>query len=163
MVGASCAGKTFIRDKFRERGYKIDVSYTSREPRHGEIDGIDYNFISKNEFNDRICYELFYEFVQYGDNFYGTGLKEWNESDVFIMETDGIKKITSEDRKNCLIIYINTPLEIRKKRMKERGWDENKIIERLNIDNQKFNMSAFKDFDLQISSAEYPRGLPHYK
>ena len=150
LVGPTAAGKTFIRDKFREKGYQIDVSYTSRMPRDGEKNTVDYNFISKSEFEFWISKNSFYEHVQYGDNYYGTGLKEWHWCDVFIMETDGISKIKPEDRPSCLVIYVNTPTSTRVTRMKERGWDNQKVYERLLIDEKKF--SGFKDFDIEISS-----------
>jgi len=150
LVGPTCAGKNYIRDKFAQKDYIIDVSYTSRPPRPGEIDGKDYWFISKKYFQDRIREYDFYEYTQYGDDYYGTGRWEWETCDVFIMETDGISKIDPEDRKNCLIIYINTPLDIRIVRMMDRGWDPKKITERIEIDNKKFH--DFKDYDIQISS-----------
>lgn len=150
LVGPTCSGKTYIRDKFREKGYKIDVSYTSREPRPGEINNVDYCFISKYSFDERIYYKQFYEFTEYNNNYYGTGIIHWNECDVFIMETEGISKIKSEDRPNCLIIYLDTPLKTRTRRMHERGWDAVKISERLEVDIAKFK--NFKDYDLKISS-----------
>jgi guanylate kinase len=152
LVGSTCSGKNFIREQFVKRGYTADVSYTSRVPRENEITGVDYHFISKESFEDRIFAGLFYEWVNYGDKYYGTGKYEWDNADIFIMETDGIKEIHKEDRKNCLVIFINTPLDTRIKRMKERGWDENKIAERIKIDTEKF--TNFTDFDIQIISQE---------
>jgi guanylate kinase len=152
LCGPTCAGKNFIRDKFKDKGYQIDVSYTSRYPRKNEKNGSDYNFISKHEFEKMIKELQFYEWVKYGDNYYGTGLKEWKWCDIFIMETDGISKILLEDRPSCLIIYVNTPIDIRIDRMYERKWDEIKIKERLKVDSEKFN--NFKDFDIEISSYE---------
>jgi len=150
LVGASAAGKSYIKEKFRKKGFKCDVSYTSREPREGEVNGIDYKFISKESFEIRIDHNMFYEHVQYGGNYYGTGMEEWYDSDIFIMETDGISKIKLEDRGSCLIFYVNTPLEIRIKRMEERNWDPDKIVARIRVDKEKFN--NFTDFDLEISS-----------
>ena len=126
------------------------MSYTSREPRSEEIDGIDYRFISKEEFLDRIEKKLFYEHVEYDGNYYGTGLTEWYKFDIFIMETSGITHISNDDRKENLVIYVNTPLNIRIHRMRERGWKRERIIERIDVDNKKFD--EFWDYDLQISS-----------
>ena len=152
LVGPTASGKTFIRDKFREKGFKIDVSWTSRPMREGEVQDHDYYFTSKEYFEILIEDNGFYEWVKYGDYYYGTGIEEWERlCNVFIMETDGISKIKPEDREDCLIIYINTPESIRVTRMKERGWDTDKILARLEIDEKKFK--DFKDFDLQISSA----------
>lgn len=150
LCGPTASGKTFIRDKFREKGYQIDVSYTSREPRLGEVKLVDYIFISKEFFEEAISMNKFYEYVKYGDNYYGTGAEQWNECDIFIMETDGINKIKPEDRPNCLVIFVNTPTDTRIKRMKERNWDNDKIYERLLIDQKKF--TDFVNFDIEISS-----------
>jgi guanylate kinase len=150
LVGPSASGKNFIREKFREKGYQADVSYTSRMPRDGEKNTIDYNFVSIQTFMKMIEERKFYEWVQYGDSYYGTGLKEWKWCDIFIMETDGIKHIKPEDKKDCLIIYVNTPLDTRIGRMRERGWTNDKILERIHIDAKKFD--NFENFDLEISS-----------
>jgi len=158
LCGPTCAGKNFIRDKFIKKGYSADCSYTSREPRRGsmyvnsETDGIDYKFIGTPRFMEMIAERKFYEWVEYNGNFYGTGLDEWNQCDIFIMETDGIKHIEPKDRKDCLIIYINTPQSIRVKRMEERGWNEKTIHDRLFTDLKKFK--DFKDFDFEIASYE---------
>jgi guanylate kinase len=149
LCGPGAAGKDFIRNKFRDKGYQIDISYTSRPPRDNEIDGKDYHFIG-DKFPFRISQNEFYEYVQHGEYWYGTGMKEWNESDVFIMETEGLKLISPEDRPHCLIIYIDTPLDVRIKRMKERGWDMEKISKRIKIDIEKFK--DFFNYDLKISS-----------
>jgi len=150
LCGPSATGKNFIREAFQKKDYLIDVSYTTRSPRENEKEGTDYRFISEKRFIERINDSFFYEYVKYGDNYYGTGNWEWNKANVFIMETDGINKIKPEDRNDCLIIYINTPFDVRLKRMRERGWDHNKISERTKVDIEKF--SNFKDYDIEISS-----------
>lgn len=152
LVGPTASGKNYIREKFREKGYKIDVSYTTRQPRKGEAEGIDYQFISTTKFVDMIANCEFYEHVQYGDCYYGTGQFEWDMCEIFIMETDGVSHIAPEDRKDCLVIYVNTPFDVRIRRMRERGWDGQKILERTKIDIEKFH--NFKDYDLEISSEQ---------
>ena len=150
LVGPAGSGKDFIRNKFREKGYKVDVSYTTRPPREGEENGIDYKFISAEQFAGRVYNGMFYECVQHGKFHYGTGLSEWQECDVFIMETDGVKHITSYDRQNCLIIYVNTPFDTRLKRLRDRGWSDEKISDRVQVDHEKFR--NFNNYDFEISS-----------
>jgi len=152
LCGPSCTGKNFIRQKFINKGFNADVSYTSRIPREGEVNGVDYHFINKNKFLKKIVYGKFYEYVQYENNYYGTGVEEWNTCDIFIMETKGISKILPIHRPDCLIIFVNTPGEIRLKRMEIRGWNEQKITERFKIDIENFN--NFIDFDIEIASYE---------
>jgi guanylate kinase len=157
LVGPTASGKNFIKEKFGKKGFNLDVSYTSRNMRKGEKDGTDYYFISEKAFKNKIMLDLFYEWVQYGDNYYGTGLKEWEECDIFIMETDGINKIKLEDRKNSLVIYVNTPIGTRIERMKERGWNSKKIYERILVDQQKFK--NFKNYDIEIISEKNNLGI----
>lgn len=147
LVGPTCSGKTFLRKRFEERGFECDVSYTSREPRPGEKDGIHYHFIGKKQFEILKDGGFFYEWVEYNGNYYGTGQKEWDELPLFIMETDGIKHIKPEDRKSCFIIYLDPPPAERFERMREeREWDDHTIEKRLVTDGKKFD--GFKDYDL---------------
>lgn len=150
LVGYVAAGKSFIRNKFKDKGFKISISYTTRPPREGELDKIDYNFISEEKFKEMIERNEFYEYAKHGEYYYGTGLKEWEECDIFIMEPDGIKQIKPEDKKYCVIIFVNTLFSKRVIRMMKRGWSDEEILKRINIDSKKF--SDFNDFDFQIKS-----------
>ena len=58
------------------------ISFTSREPRAGEVNGVDYNFVSKNEFQEMIQRDEFLEHVELYGNHYGTS-KKWVESMYF--------------------------------------------------------------------------------
>jgi len=155
LCGPSCSGKTFMRESFEKRGFKCDVSHTSRSPREGEVNGVHYIFTPREEFVENP--DKFYEQVEYGGNFYGTSVDGWNTSDVFIMETDGVSKIRKEDRPFCMVIYVNTPMGIRVKRMKERGWSQEKIYDRITIDEKKFD--GFSDYDIVVSSGKLITGI----
>lgn len=150
LAGPTASGKTYIRNKFKEKGFINEVSYTSREPRPGEVDGIDYHFISKDVFMVKLANDEFYEYTYYNGSHYGTGKKEWNKCEIFVMETDGLKTILNEDKCDCVFIYVDTPEEVRIQRMKERGWDMDKIISRIKTDEEKFK--DFLDYDFKISS-----------
>ena len=153
ICGPTCGGKTFLRKKFEDRGFKCDVSYTTRKPREGEEYGVHYNFISEDEFTLRISQDAFYEHVLYNGARYGTGMYEWNNLPLFIMETDGIKHIKPEDRSDCFIIYINTPEIVRLKRMQDRGWNGEEIRKRLKTDEEKFE--KFLDYDIMITNPDF--------
>jgi guanylate kinase len=150
LVGPACAGKDYIKRKFVEKGYVPDISYTSRAKRGDEVDGVDYHFISEEQFLSYVEDKQFYEYVKHGDYYYGTGLYYWNTANIFIMEANGIDSIQQEDRKRCLIIFVTAPGNIRIKRMRERGWDNNKITERFRLDTKKFE--GFTNYDLIINS-----------
>ena len=54
LVGRAASGKDHARKKFEAKGYKYGISYTSRPPRSNEVNGIDYHFLSKEQFEDMI-------------------------------------------------------------------------------------------------------------
>jgi len=154
IVGPSASGKNFLRGIFVSRGFKADVSYTTREQREGEVQGVDYVFLSKDNFKAKQKLSGFYEFIEYKKNLYGTGLKEWEERDIFIMETSGIAKIKPEDRESCFIIYLDPPRDSRIKRMVvEREWKWEEVIKRLDFDEKCFK--NFKDYDIRITDAYF--------
>ncbi len=151
ICGPTCSGKTVLRKRLEDKGFVFDVSYTTRQPRPGELNEIHYHFIDRETFNHGIDNGWFYEWVEYNGNYYGTGNAEWNELMCFIMETDGIKHISFEDRKNCFVIYLNPCEDVRIKRMiSERGWSIDAISDRLETDRKKFK--DFLDYDLEITN-----------
>lgn len=154
LVGPACAGKDWLKSKLELRGFKLDVLYTTRPIREGETDGETYHYLSIEEFLKKERRGEFYEFQQHGKYWYGTGQKEWEECDVFIMETEGVKNINNEDRKTCFIIYLNPPEETRIGRMiYHRKWTQKEIKDRLKEDNKKFK--NFTDYDIKITNPDF--------
>ena len=152
ICGPAASGKDFLKTKFGNQGFELDISYTTRPIREGEENGVDYHFIIDTEFFDK--YYNFYEYAQHGKYYYATGTYEWETFDIFIMETEGISEIIPEDRKNCFIIYLNPPQSIREKRLKEiRGWNDENIAHRAKMDNEKFK--DFKDYDMKITDPNF--------
>lgn len=71
LTGPSCAGKSTLEAMMVERGCAKAVSVTTRAPRAGEVDGVDYYFVSNDKFNTLKVCNMFVEFVQFGDQQYG--------------------------------------------------------------------------------------------
>ena len=77
----SGVGKTTITKKLQQKhsSFKLSVSHTTRSPRSNEVNGVDYHFVSENEFEDLIKQDSFYEYAKIFGNFYGTHKKKINE------------------------------------------------------------------------------------
>ena len=77
LSSPSGAGKTTLSKKIQQKhkNFKISVSHTTRKPRSNEVEGVDYFFISKGEFEKRIKDDKFYEYAKIFDNYYGTSKK----------------------------------------------------------------------------------------
>lgn len=86
LIGPSASGKTEIA-KYLISTFSFNkfVTTTTRTPRVGEINDVDYHFINKDKFNDLVSNNKFIEYVNYNDNFYGTTLEEIDDKKVLIL------------------------------------------------------------------------------
>jgi guanylate kinase len=154
LCGKAASGKDHLRKILEGRGFNYGVSYTTRPPRPGEIDGKDYYFLEENEFQNLIEQGFFYEHVTFNGWFYGTSKDQWfTTDDVFIMTPSGIGKLHAADRKQSFIIYIDIPTEIRRERLKERNDNNDSIERRLEADDKDF--LNFTDFDIKITDHNF--------
>ena len=145
----SGAGKGTIIKRLLENDSKnrwLSVSATSRQPREGEKEGINYYYLTEDEFKDKINNGYFLEYTNYAGNYYGTPkefIKEKinNGIDVILeIEIEGannIKKLIPE----ALFIFIMPPsLKELVKRLKNRGTETNeKIMKRFNVAYKEVN------------------------
>lgn len=154
LCGKAAAGKDHLRKILEGRGFKYGISYTTRPPRPGEIDGRDYYFLEENEFNNLIEQGFFYEYVTFNNWLYGTSKSQWYETDdIFIMTPSGIGKLHAADRKHSFIIYIDIPIEIRRDRLRKRNDNNDSIERRLQADEKDFE--NFTDYDIRITDHNF--------
>lgn len=154
LVGKAAAGKDHLRRILEGRGFKYGVSYTTRPPRPGEVDGKDYYFIDEAEFKDLIEQGFFYEHVTFNNWYYGTSKEQWYETDdIFIMTPSGVSKLHAADRKHSFIIYIDIPIEIRRERLRGRNDNNDSIERRIQADERDFE--KFTDFDIKLTDHNF--------
>jgi len=154
LVGKAASGKDHLRKILEGRGFNYGVSYTTRPPRKGEVDGKDYYFIDEMEFKTLIEQGFFYEYVAFNNWLYGTSKEQWyTTDDVFIMTPSGVSKLHAADRKNSFIIYIDIPTEIRRERLSQRNDNADTIERRLAADDNDF--ALFTDFDIRINDSNF--------
>lgn len=137
--GPSGAGKDSVLEEYfktEHQGVWKSVSYTTRPARENERDGIDYNFISVDEFEDNIKNGNVLEYTKYGLNYYGTPkapvdehLKK-GETVILKIEVNGaanIKKIYPDS----VAVFITPPsVEVLEKRLRSRGTESDEDISR---------------------------------
>lgn len=139
ISGPSGSGKDSICERLREYNdnFWVSVSCTTRKPRKGEEEGINYYFIDKETFEKKIGNEEFLEYALYNDDYYGTPKEKITDYlnkgiDVFlVIEVQGALKIKQEVP-DALFIFIMPPtMKDIILRLKKRGTESNdKIIER---------------------------------
>ena len=154
IVGKGAAGKDHMRKVMEGRGFIYGISYTTRPPREDEIDGQDYYFISKDQFEDGINNCFWYEWVEFNGWYYGTSCKQFKEQcNLFIMTPKGISHIDPIDRKECTIIYLNIPTEVRRDRLHNRNMPGDTLARRIDADEKDF--IHFTDFDIEINNHNF--------
>ena len=149
VSGPSGAGKDTICNKVveEEKKIKISVSMTSREPRGKEQEGIDYYFITKEEFEEKIKQDEFLEYaVVHNNQYYGTP-KANIENDlnngisvILVIDIQGALKI-QEKIKEALFIFIVPPSmeELKSRLLKRNTETKGKILERFKTAYEEIN------------------------
>lgn len=152
ICGKAASGKDFMKEKFIGRGFKAEVSYTTRPMRDGEEDGKTYHYITDEEFDKMIKNDKFLQWKSFVSWRYGTHKFEWSTKNLFIQTPEGIESLSSEDRSKAFVIYINIPEDIRERRLRERK-DSDDVERRLNADREQFD--NFTDYDMMIDSPHF--------
>lgn len=144
IVGLPGSGKTFLENLLVEKkGFQKYTSHTTRQPREVEVDGENYYFVSKDEFNKMIDNKEFIEWATVYDNYYGLSGKEvlskGGNNIVSIKDPAGaesLKKINP----NLITVYLEIEPSVSKARMEQRGDSKDSIEERMS------NIAYFKVF-----------------
>jgi guanylate kinase len=138
LSSPSGAGKTTITKKIQQKyqSFKISVSHTTRKPRPNEIDGVDYFFVSDNEFKRLIEEKKFYEYAKIFDNYYGTSKSFVDEAIkkndiIFDIDWQGTQQLTRFKNLKLIKIFLLPPNKTElKQRLIKRNQDSLQEVER---------------------------------
>ncbi len=154
LTGKTASGKDTVVSQLLSRlpGFKKVLTSTSRPPRQGEQNGIDYLFLSKEQFQQKIEKGDFIEYVEYGGNLYGTEKNQLKNSDlIWRIDPSRAGKIRELIDFPILIIYLTVSDSVVLKRLQERGFSEESIEKRMSED-KKF-WEEYKDkYDFVIEN-----------
>ncbi len=156
ISGPSGVGKGTIVDELLLRfpTTSLSVSCTTRAPRDGEKDGVNYFFITKHEFKEIIEKGGFLEYSEHFDNFYGTPRKfveeKLEEGDVILeIEVDGALQVKNAMPEALLVMIEPPSREELYRRLKARGTEsEEKIARRMERYDYEISKSYLYDFEV---------------
>ena len=154
ISGPSGAGKGTLVARVREQRQNLGltVSATTRKPREGEVDGVSYYFLTKEEFMRRVDAGQFVEWAEVHGNCYGTLVSEVEQKlasgSSLILEIDVQGALQVRDRiPDAVLIFIEPPsLEILKERLVGRGTESPETIE-LRMNNAQHEMELADRYD----------------
>lgn len=147
IMGKTCSGKTRIVKELCEKyGYHKLVTYTTRPMRKAENDGVDYHFISAEDFIDKINMGNFAEHKRYDTNegiwLYGVAredIENVENKTVLIVTPNGYRDIVKEyPNLNCRLLYIYANNKTIKNRASKRGDNTTEMTRRIKADNEDF-------------------------
>lgn len=153
---SGCGKDTVFKEICKIRGDVVEsVSATTRKPRDGEVDGVNYFFVSETEFENMIENGGLLEYAKYNNCYYGTPVEgvnkavEYGKICFLIIEVQGAQKVM-EMFPDCLSIFLLPPsIEVLEKRLRKRDSDgEDMIQSRLSI--AKVELSYKDKYDYQV-------------
>lgn len=153
----SGAGKTTLVEKLVKMTdrLKLSRSYTSRPPRGDEVDGVDYNFVSRSRFEKMAEAGEFLEWADVFGNLYGTGAAdtrrglETGHDVVLVIDVQGARKVRSRGLPHVAIFILPPSYQILEQRLRGRSKDtEDAIRRRLQV--ARAEVSAFEEYDYVV-------------
>lgn len=142
----------------------VSISHTTRPIRKGEVDGVDYNFVTKMEFKRLLTEDAFLEYAKVYDCYYGT-TKEFVANQLqqghdVILEIDwqGARQVRSQDPTAASIFILPPSYEVLQQRLKARGQDDEQVIAR-RMQLAKNEISHYDEFDYLVVNDDFDQAL----
>ena len=139
LSSPSGAGKTTLTKKIAENNsdFEISISHTTRKSRPNEINGKDYHFVSKEEFNNLVRRNSFFEYANIFDNHYGTlkkpvlELLSRGKHVLFDIDWQGTQQLEKIKNLSLITFFILPPnIKILKQRLSNRHEEQEELIEK---------------------------------
>lgn len=151
---SGCGKSTLLKNVYKEiDDYYFSISSTTREPREGEVDGVDYLFMTKEDFQEDIKMGNFLEWAEVHGNYYGTSIKPIKKAlkkgklVIFDIDVQGHDIVRKKMDYAVTSVFITTPtLKELNDRLTSRGTDSKDVIEK-RVTNAKHEIKYFQKYD----------------
>ncbi len=167
ISGCSGVGKGTVLKEFMARNSKnfiLSVSCTTRAPRFGEVDGVNYFFLTKEEFEKSVAEDKFLEHAQFAGNCYGTKKKyikqkfEEGYNIILEIETQGALQV-KEKMPEAVLIFIAPPsVEELENRLRGRNTEDETTIQK-RLDEVKIELERSKKYDYIVINDNLERAI----
>ncbi|MEW5821104.1 MAG: guanylate kinase [Cyanobacteriota bacterium] len=157
ISGPSGVGKDTVIDRIRELDPEINltVPYTTRPPRPGEKEGVNFYYITKDKFEKLIEEGNIFEYAYFNNNYYGSSIEEIeskrNGHDVILnLTADQAVKVKEKFKDKAFLVFIDPPsIEELEQRLRGRGTETEESIKN-RLDDASYQMSFSDKFDLKV-------------
>jgi guanylate kinase len=157
----SGTGKTTLVERLVQilPNLRMSRSYTSRGARSGEHHGVDYNFITRDEFERRIAANEFLEWADVFGNYYGTSgadverLLAAGQDVVLVIDVQGARQVKARGVDHTAIFVMPPSFDILEQRLRGRSKDSEEQMQR-RLDTARSEVSSFVDYDYVVVNDE---------
>lgn len=165
LVGMTATGKSEIAKELVKLGIPKIVTTTTRPNRSGEVDGVDYNFISDSKFEKMKKNHEFVETTSYNTVYgiwkYGTPISALRDDGVIILNPDGLKAFRDMNI-NCKVFYIQASEGVVRNRLRFRGDSQEEADRRIKTDKKDFkNIDKLTNFTIRNEGEMTPKLAAH--
>ncbi|GIN61474.1 guanylate kinase [Robertmurraya siralis] len=164
LSGPSGVGKGTVRKEIfsqEDTAFEYSISMTTRAPRQGEVNGVDYFFKTREEFEALIKQGKLLEYAEFVGNYYGTPVDYVQETlnkgkDVFLeIEVEGAKQVREKFPDGLFIFLVPPSLSELKKRIVTRGTESEEVINnRMNAAKEEIEMMHLYDYVVENDKVE---------
>lgn len=167
VSGPSGSGKTSLCKVLCEEldGFFLSVSTTTRSMREGEVNGVDYHFVSRESFSEEIAADNFIEWAEVHGNFYGTSKKvieaqlAEGRTVVFDIDVQGHRNIRKAFPEITTSVFVTTEsMSVLRERLSGRGTDSAEVIEKRMI-NALGEMNNINEYDYLMINEKFDESL----
>ena len=154
LAGASASGKTEIA-KLLAKKYGITkiVTTTTRPKRKGEVDGVDYFFVTPQRFEEMIREDKFVEYTLFNGNMYGSTKDQIAKDKCVVIDPAGLRSYVALKDDSIVTFYLEADEQTRHQRMVNRGDDIDKINSRIAHDREAFKKENIVKVDYVIKNS----------
>jgi len=157
----SGSGKSTLVHRLLERvpGLTFSISYTTRKPRSAETDGVDYNFISRDDFEARLARSEFLEYAGVHGNYYGTNRASFEQAVqegrdlVLDIDVQGARQLKVAIPEAISIFLLPPSREILEQRLRARSQDTEEVIQR-RLKDAAEEVRNYKQYDFVLINRE---------
>ena len=156
LCGASASGKTVTAlDLQKRHGLVKAITTTTREKRVGETDGVEYFFVTKEEFQKRLSENKFVEHSLYNGNFYGCGIDQVSDNKIVVLDPNGLHAFLKLKDKNVVSFLLIADEKTRRERMVSRGDKLENVTSRIENDVKDFSLENIGKVDFVINTENH--------
>ena len=153
LAGASASGKTeAAKELAKKYGVTKVITTTTRKMRNGEVNGRDYFFVSKEEFETMVHDGKFVEYTIFNENFYGSTKDQIEPNKCVVIDPAGLRAYIALKDPSIITFYLDSTEETRFKRMLARGDDPEDAKRRIKHDRLAFKPENVANVDFHINS-----------